>query len=88
MTDDAGRALEAVLKLTALEERTSELKHSLDRIENKLESLIDRLARVEASYEHLSRSSRRREIPDDPRTETGRSRDTLAGGFLTISSEE
>ena len=50
MTNDHARALEAVLKLAALEERSAELKTSLERIEGKLESLVERIAKLEGRH--------------------------------------
>lgn len=47
MSDDSGRALEAVLKLAALEERSAALKTQLERIEGQLTRLLDRLSRLE-----------------------------------------
>jgi phage shock protein A len=85
MSRKPGRALEAVLKLAALEERTAELKGSLERIESKLDGLVERIARVEAGYEQLSRGEDRAEARE-PEAEIPSER--LVGGLLKIGSEE
>ena len=71
--------------LAALEERTAELKASLDRIEGKLEAILDRVAKVETKYEELNQ----RDLPvHAPRTESEATRDPLIAGILKVSSEE
>lgn len=82
MSDDRARALEAVLKLTALDERTAELKASLERIERKLEVLVDRLSKVEANYQRLERRESTAEAAQEAAaTDADRP-------FLTVISEE
>lgn len=84
--DREGRALEAVLKLTALDERSAELKASLERIERKLEILVERLARVEAKCERLERT--RGESSEPTVRDAPLEDEPLARSFLTIASEE
>ncbi|NJL30388.1 MAG: hypothetical protein HC898_01460 [Phycisphaerales bacterium] len=48
-----GDLIETLRKLSSLEQRTEDVRRSQDRLEQKLDSLIDRLARIEANYENL-----------------------------------
>ncbi len=86
MTEDSARALEAVLRLTALDERSAELKASLERIEQKLEVLVDRLSKVEAKYEELARQNGVDDDTADPAVAS--EADPLDRPFLTTVSEE
>lgn len=55
-------------KLAALEARTEDVSKSLERVEDKIDNLIDRLSRVEAQYQGL-RESVRNEILADVKAE-------------------
>jgi len=51
---ELGKELVATIaRLSALETRTADVVHQQDRIESKLDSLIERLTRLEADYENL-----------------------------------
>jgi predicted transcriptional regulator len=60
----ATEILDAVRKLSALEARTEDVRRAQDRLESKLDELIDRLSRIEANYEGL-RTNVRNEILAD-----------------------
>ena len=45
--------IKTVRELSALQARTDDVRRAQDRIENKLDGLIDRLSRVEANYNNL-----------------------------------
>ncbi len=55
-------------KLAALEARTEDVTRSLERIEGKIDGLIDRVSRVEIQYQTL-RESVRNEILADLKAE-------------------
>lgn len=59
---------ETVRKLAALEARTEDVTRSLERIEGKIDTLIDRISRVEVQYQTL-RESVRNEILADLKAE-------------------
>lgn len=59
---------ETVRKLAALEARTEDVTRSLERIEGKIDVLIDRVSRVEIQYQTL-RESVRNEILADLKAE-------------------
>jgi hypothetical protein len=65
--DIAEKLLATVGRLAALETRTEDVAHQHDRIEAKLDSLIDRLARIEADYRNL-----RANVKNEVMTEIGR----------------
>ena len=48
-----GDLFNTVKELSALQARTQDIRRAQDRIENKLDGLIDRLSRLEANYENL-----------------------------------
>ena len=59
---------ETVRKLAALEARTEDVTRALERIEGKIDTLIDRMSRVEVQYQTL-RESVRNEILADLKAE-------------------
>ncbi|NKC13030.1 MAG: hypothetical protein GKR94_12745 [Gammaproteobacteria bacterium] len=56
--------LDTVRKLGALEARTEDVAKAQARIESKLNDFIDRLARIEANYEHLRESVKNEILAD------------------------
>ena len=65
--DIAKDLLATVGRLGALEARTADVARQQERIEGKLDSLIDRLARIEADYKNL-----RANVKNEVMTEIGR----------------
>ena len=59
---------ETFRKLAALEARTDDVVRSQERMENKVENLIDRISRVEVQYQNL-RDNVRNEILADLKAE-------------------
>lgn len=51
--DVAKDLINTINKLSALETRTGDVAKNQERIEGKLDRLIDRLARIETNYENL-----------------------------------
>ncbi len=56
--------IDTVAKLSALQARTEDVRKAQDRIENKLDDLINRISRVEADYAHLRESLRNQILAD------------------------
>jgi hypothetical protein len=56
--DLAKELLGTVGRLAALETRTGDVARQQERIEAKLDSLIDRLARIEADYKNLKANAK------------------------------
>lgn len=61
-------AWETIRKLSALEARTEDVTRALERIEGKIDNLIERVSRVEVQYQTL-RESVRNEILADLKAE-------------------
>ena len=59
---------ETFRKLAALEARTEDVVRGLERVEDKIDGLIDRISRVEVQYESL-RENVRNEILADVKAE-------------------
>lgn len=59
---------ETFRKLAALEARTEDVVRGLERVEDKIDGLIDRISRIEAQYESL-RENVRNEILADVKAE-------------------
>ena len=53
VVDIAKELMATVGRLSSLETRTADVARQQERIESKLDLLIDRLARMEANYTHL-----------------------------------
>lgn len=66
-TEIAKDLISTVNKLGALEARTADVAKNQERIEAKLDGLIDRLARIEANYENL-----RANVKNEVMSEIGR----------------
>lgn len=62
---------ETVRKLSSLEARTEDVMRGMDRIETKVDNLIDRISRVEARYEYL-RENVRNEILAEVKADVAR----------------
>jgi len=62
--DIGNQLLSTVARLAALETRTQDVARHQELIEAKLDSLLERLIRIEGNYEHL-RSGVRNEIMAD-----------------------
>ncbi len=56
--------LETVAKLAALQARTEDIRKAQDRIESKLDDLINRVSRVETNYENLRENLRNQILAD------------------------
>jgi molecular chaperone GrpE (heat shock protein) len=67
VSETAKDLISTVNKLGALEARTSDVAKNQERIEAKLDTLIDRLARIEANYENL-----RANVKNEVMSEIGR----------------
>jgi uncharacterized protein (UPF0335 family) len=65
--DIAKELMGTVGRLASLETRTADVARQQERIEAKLDSLIDRLARIEADYKHL-----RENVKNEIMSEIGR----------------
>lgn len=59
---------ETFRKLAALEARTEDVARGLERVEDKVDALLDRISRVEVQYQSL-RESVRNEILADVKAE-------------------
>ena len=59
---------ETIRKLSALEARTEDVVRGLERVEDKIDGLLDRVSRIEAQYQTL-RESVRNEILADVKAE-------------------
>lgn len=72
---------ETFRKLAALEARTEDVARGLERVEDKVDALLDRISRVEVQYQSM-RESVRNEILADVKAEVAVVRYALERGAL------